>query len=220
MPNQITYETLTTDSNAKYLELKGNNRYPPALTSHPNSDAGPVAMIAEITKRATASVLAKLGSGGTQGGGGRNGHQSKPKQDKGDTAKGPTGDDGQKPGPSGKQTKSNFTKLPKDFPQDEKGWVTHLPKNWDPATKVFKLGDKSYKWCTECKRWCFHRADGHAAWKAKQQAGKGGGSGGGSGAPVSTSTPKPSQQQATLAALDSDSDSDDDGQGPWIPVRI
>lgn len=217
MPNQITYETLTTDSNAKYLELKGNNRYPPALTSHPNSDAGPVAMIAEITKRATASVLAKLGSGGTQGAGRNNGNQSKPKQDKGDTAKG----DGQKSGSSGTQTKSNnFTKLPKDFPQDEKGWVTHLPKNWDPATKVFKLGDKSYKWCTECKRWCFHRADGHAAWKAKQASKKGGGSGGGSGAPAPTSTPQPSQQQATLAALDSDSDSDDDGQGPWIPVRI
>ena len=213
IPDPITYATLVADSNAKYLELKGDDRYPPALTSHPKTELDPVAMIAEITKRATQSVLAKVGSstgGANDKARANNSHTGQTKPNNGGSTDEAKSNDAKGDG------KAKFTKLPKNFPQGKKEWVTHLPNGWDPATKVFQLGGKDYKWCTDCKRWCFHRAgEGHAKWAAKRSSGTAN-----TGSPAKTTPPATTKATVTLAeVVDSDSD-DDNGWSPYNPYRI
>jgi len=60
----IDYLILADRSTTKYLELVGRGRYTPAVTTKQETESGPVAMVAQITKQVTKNIKDSPGSSG------------------------------------------------------------------------------------------------------------------------------------------------------------
>jgi hypothetical protein len=211
----ITYESLAEESNKKYNELVGRNRYPPAIKTKSTTDDVPVAMIAQVQKAITAGVLKDLKKAGLPKSSGKPEHKKKG-QESTNTASASG---------SSKVNGTKDDKLPADFPQQNQDWRFHWPTYWPVAekdTRIFKFRGRKYKWCSKCHdgkgKWMYHFASGHDAWKARQTVRDASAPATSNPRPASSSTSK-STPAATLAIPSHALESDDDDDG-WKPIRF
>jgi hypothetical protein len=118
----ITYETLADESNKKYHELVGSNRYPPATRTEPVADDTPVAMIAQVQQAITQGVIKDLKKAGFTKSSGKS--DSKKKSDGSSKAHNPAASSDSS---NSKKKVKKGDKLPSDFPQEGFAWRTYWP---------------------------------------------------------------------------------------------
>jgi hypothetical protein len=142
----FTYHTLIAISNKEYRAAFGSNRWDPALTTKASGEPElPTAYQAILKKMETLEGTLK-------------GYQLQ-QTDKSSTGR---GDDDKtcflckKKG----HIKPNCPDL-----ESGKSWMTTPPTGSD---LTLKKHNKSWKWCSTCKRWMFHHADKHDAWQQRR----------------------------------------------------
>jgi hypothetical protein len=140
---------LIATSNKKYRAATGSNRWAPAVTTKDSGEpALPTAYQAIIKKMDSLEGAVKGYQLERSGGDATNPHADK------------TCFKCHKKG----HIKPNCTETGPSA--SDKAWMTVPPTGTD---LTLTKGPKTWKWCTTCKRWMFHHADKHEAWKIRKQ---------------------------------------------------
>lgn len=212
----IDYLTLADRSTTKYLELVGRGRYTPAVTTKQETESGPVAMVAQITKQVTKNIKDSLKAAQAKQSAKPDGQQ--PSGQQGSNSK--ESNDG---GSASTASKHRAWLTKQGFPTGRNAWRTFLPPTWNAATAGIRHQGKRWKWCSTCAKWMLHHADKHDEWvastndRAKEKAKVGTPSSGSAAAPskLAAST----KAQANLAVFGVDED-DGDSVGTWTGVML
>jgi hypothetical protein len=208
----IDYLTLADRSTTKYLELVGRGRYTPAVTTKQETESGPVAMIAQITKQVTKNIKDSIRT--TKG---KQTHVKTGGQQRSGKSSDSTGGDSTT---KAAQHRAWMTK--QGFPAGRNEWRTFFPPAWDPATAGLRHQGKRWKWCSTCAKWMLHHADKHDEWVASsndrtKDKTKENTTSAGSASPTSKSAA--SKARANLAVIECD-ENDGDSVGTWTGVMI